>query len=219
MRKNSETNIYRKDLAHAIHNSRVDDAEKAYRLSRTKTGYEFGLELDDSLYDYISNLSSKKILDIGIGSGKALSDFCKDAKLRDKGFVFEGTYLTRKVLRDEIRSGVKLYQTPVERLKGVPESSYGAVLAYLSVAYSRFPDSAVESIDRVLVSGGIFVGKFSYVNHKSVRSKGSQTEFFAPHFKKRGYVVLEKYGYLLKAVKPPFNAEEVRKILPLYSIG
>ena len=44
-------------------------------------------------------------------------------------------------------------------MRGIPDNSVGGILGAFSIRYSRFPELAVASMDRVLIPGGLV--KFS----------------------------------------------------------
>ena len=101
--------------------------------------------------EHIGNLSSNRVLDIGAGTARAISEL-KEFDMA-QGIQLEGTGLVQPPDASQ-----KLILTPAETLGRIPDASCGGVLAVFSIAYSEAPERVIESVDRVLVPGGIFKG-------------------------------------------------------------
>ena len=156
------------------------------------------------LFNYVRRLPSSTVLDIGAGTTKGISDIAKSKM--GEGLTFKGTVLTNKSEVAENLGKENVYHTPVELLRGVSDSSIGAVIAVLSAAYSDEPELAVSAIDRVLVPGGAFKGVFGVdigvEAHFLPKSLASFEQFFQQlHYDIAKYNSTEGLGVLL-AVKP-----------------
>ena len=157
--------------------------EYVYRLGGLKHALHYLKELNDS------GLGSNLVLDIGAGTGRAIYEVSK-MPMSD-GFDFEVTALRNDIKLKEKFPKEQIHQTSIETLKGVKDNSVGLVIGVNSVAYSASPRLAVESIDRVLVPGGIFKGTFSVpgtsLNYNESIFKGP--EDFIKYFSELGYDV------------------------------
>jgi SAM-dependent methyltransferase len=202
-------------LAYGIRSARLDDRNYLYTTGRSKEKYERGLKLNQDFFDYVKTLSSQQILDIGVGTARGVQELNK--KYSNQGFAFEGTYLSRGILEIDPEQKIKLYQTAVERLNGVEENKYGAVLAYFSVTYSELPKLAVERINRVLTPGGIFIGIFGANNVFPLHSTSKPGNQFLNEFEIRRYFIEEKPDLryeevsTIRVIKPPYNLDDINK--------
>ncbi len=122
-----------------------------------RDAYEYFEELGGikKLLEYLKILKITKILDIGSGTGRAINEISNSDL--GQGFEFVGTSLFKYPDED----AKKIHLTSAEVLRGIPASSFGAVLSVCGVGYSDAPNLVAEQINRVLVPGGVFKGSFA----------------------------------------------------------
>jgi len=153
-------------------------------------------------FKYVKTLPSHKVLDIGTGRGRAISQM-QSSKI-GQGLNFEGTILNKQNVDEKKIKNIKLYRTFVESMSSVPDAAYGGILSLYGVCYSQAPEEAIKNIDKKLVVGGVFKGHFSSAEAGvigEIHLKSRHTFYNA--FKKLGYdAVWGKDTALLLAVKP-----------------
>ena len=169
--------------------------------------------------DHIRETKSRKVLDIGTGTGKALSQIATSRA--GDGLSFIGTALTSP--KTEKPTGIQLHLTAAESLRGIQPDSVGGVLSIGSIGFSNAPELVVANIDRTLVDGGAIKATF--------RKKGTYGKDWDKKYDKWGYSIHDpftrewsKLGYdlaiaetedddILVAVKPgalkPIGAAEL----------
>lgn len=176
----------------------MKDGLNTYEMERSPREYAVKLQGLKHLFTYAKTLPSKTVLDIGSGTTRGIYGISQQAI--SKGLSFEATTLSRSQTHSEFaRTGhlslaraveknlgwAKTHITSAEVLRGIPNASVGVVLSVFSLPYSKAPALAVQSIDRVLVDGGVFKGHFPVNNltHLSAISYGP----FEKEFERLGY--------------------------------
>ena len=144
----------RKQIADQLRNARGREHNpEHYPVGRSAQSYREWLREVRHLFKYVRELSSNVVLDVG-GSVQAMDEFSKS---RDgKGLKFEIVTLQQAPELEKQQGVQRTHLTSVESLRGIADSSIGCVFGVFTVAYSAVPELAVKSIDRVLVSGGVF---------------------------------------------------------------
>lgn len=186
-----------------------------YVMRRSGADYMSCLRGIRHLFDYVRTLEAKAVLDIGAGSTKGIHQIAKHRFGKD--LQFEATTLSRSTkesrfggngtVADLVKQNLgwdKTHITTMEVLRGIPDASKGAILAVYSLPYSKSPDMAVASIDRVLVPGGAFKGYFPERDESHMEAFGYKQ--FKQRFENRGYSVHAEDmqdGYVVVlAIKP-----------------
>ena len=138
---------------------RREERKGFYHAARGKQSYDKYLEGYLGSLDYVRELGSTNlVLDIGAGITRAAYEISTSSEGKDLNF--EATTLTFLPKINEYLGKEKVHITPAEILRGVEDSSVGLALAVYSITYSVNPDAAIDSINRVLVPGGILKGVF-----------------------------------------------------------
>lgn len=125
-----------------------------YNTERGATDYISALRGVRHTFGNVLNLDTRTILDIGTGSGKAVFQLARKEAFRY--FDFKATGLTVPPKIDEYIGADNFTLTAAEVLRGIPDNSVGAAISVFSVTYSAAPARVADSIDRVLVEGGVF---------------------------------------------------------------
>lgn len=112
-----------------------------------------------NLLKHVSQMGGNLVLDIGAGTTKGISEIEK-SKLGEE-LEFRATVLKRHPAIEDNLGYDKTHITSVETLRGVEDSSVGLALALNSIAYSASPKMTAQSIDRVLIPGGILKARFN----------------------------------------------------------
>lgn len=135
---------------------RVVETEKTggYCTQRGSQDYVRALRGVRHTFAQVMGLGSRMVLDIGTGSAKALKQFQRVHEYRNLDFKATGLTLHPDV--DENIGIENFVLTSAEVLRAIPDNSVGAAISVFSVTYSAAPEYVVDSIDRVLVEGGIF---------------------------------------------------------------
>jgi SAM-dependent methyltransferase len=131
-----------------------DASKLSYTIDRNGAEYEYDLQGLSRTFDYVRELPSNIVLDIGSGITQGIVDLSK----RDigKGLDFEATVLSPMLVRKAgLRGEIPLHATCVESLRGIADQSIGCVLGLFSVHHSNSTKVAMQSINRVLVPGGV----------------------------------------------------------------
>lgn len=124
-------------------------------------------------------------LDIGAGTTKGISELSKGPL--GEGFSAIATILNKSESVESFLGSERTYVTPVEMLDGIADSLISLATGLNSVAYSKVPDRAVESIDRVLEPGGIYQGTFQDPEKAHSAVPMNPYDEFKTEFDKRGY--------------------------------
>lgn len=149
-------------VASQLMTARHYDRHNGYEVNRYFPEYVEDIRGIKHLLEYVRNnlprLGSNKILDVGIGRGRATREM--SVVPWGEGLVFEGTTvsITEDVVANFGKTG--LHITSAESLSGVADNSMAAVLSCFGVAYSKAPDKAIAQVDRVLVPSGVFKAVF-----------------------------------------------------------
>ena len=124
-----------------------------YNINRSGWEYMQGLGGVAHLFSYIKTLPSKTVLDVGAGTTHGAHQLSRTSFAQ--GLHFEATILRDRPEIQHYLGSKNIHVTSVETLRGIPDSSVGCVIAVQSLRYSGAPALAVQSIDRVLVPGGV----------------------------------------------------------------
>jgi len=181
--------------ARQLRNARAREREQfAYTVDRTGADYIQELGGVRHLFSYVKTLGNPKVLDIGAGTTRGVSELAQSAL--SEGLDFEATVLRNRLGVKENLGEEQTHITSAETLRGIPDLSVACVIAVYSTSYSDAPNLVIESIDRVLVPGG------------AVKMGGYEKIFnqFIHLLQARGYDVddREKWGEfrVLLAIKP-----------------
>jgi len=123
-------------------------------MNRSGRDYIENLDGVKHLFSYIRKLSSNTILDIGAGTTRGIADISKS--ILGQQLHFEATVLTHKATEANMLGKEDVHVTSAEMLRGIPDNSVGGIISVQSLRYSKAPMLAAQSIDRVLVPGGVF---------------------------------------------------------------
>ena len=157
------------------------------------------------LFDYVRTLPSRIVVDVGAGVLNGVSDLANSRF--GKSLTFEATILARPKNMKNPPDKVRIHRTSVETLRGIKDASVGCIIGDSSIAYSE-PSLAVQSIDRVLVPGGVLKATFAKKGSKSkaVEMGMKESGVFAEKLRALHYVVKEEpelYGRsIILAIKP-----------------
>ncbi len=151
------------------------------------------------LLNYLKELGNSSILDIGAGGKRAITELAKGKLGRD--FNFYATILTGDT-GSEI-SNLAFRKTSAEALRGIEDSSIGLVLASSSIAYSKAMPLVVESVDRVLIPGGVIKSVFKESGQSHSRDLRQTSGEAEKLFSLKGYDIFSSNGIML-AVKSGF---------------
>lgn len=155
----------------------------AYFYFECLKGYRYFL-------DYVRQLPKPVVLDIGAGTTKAIAEIAKSRI--GKGLQFLATTLRRNP-EIALNLGFKHTRiTTIEVLRGVPSGSVGGIFSVFSLPYVVDPKLALESIDRVLCSGGVIkmhfpVREVQTQHAKKVGNNYHSYQIFLEELKKMGY--------------------------------
>lgn len=127
-----------------------------YNVDRPGWQYVGELAGVENLFAYVRNLPSKIILDIGAGTTSAIAEIADNEMA--KGLQFKATVLRSRAEITNNLGSENIHITSAEMLRGIADTSVGAIIAVHSLRYSAAPELAAKSIDRVLVPGGVFKG-------------------------------------------------------------
>lgn len=133
-------------------------SEDFYKTHRTGQEYLVRMGGLEHLFEYVRSLKSRRVLDIGTGSGNALRMVSKMRIARALSFEATALNLSPELKRNLRKDQIHL--TGVETLRGCKNYDFGAVLALNSVAYASYPRMAIKRINEVLVPGGVFKATF-----------------------------------------------------------
>jgi hypothetical protein len=198
----------RSELATQLRVGRIYDQRGAYDISRSGEDYVHLLRGLQCLFEYIRTLQSNRVLDIGAGSTKAISQIAS-IPLFAKGLEFEAVTLKKLSEQKKYLGYKKTHITSAERLRGVPLESYGGVISVQGLAYSQFPKLVVRNIDSILVNGGVV--KIFQDNGKVKQLKRQPLEVYEELFRDMGYDVwIEE---VLLAIKGQNNNIKARELM------
>lgn len=154
----NETKAQRKLMAETLIRVRradrgVREEDEDYLDYRDFYGYLAMLDGLRNFLDYARKLDPHPlVLDLGAGETLAAAQLEKSSFGKD--LVIEAITLTRKKAIENNLGFDKTHITSIERMHGIRDNSVSAMISVNGLAYSSFPELAVESIDRVLVPGG-----------------------------------------------------------------
>lgn len=190
-------------VAAQIERVRKLELTNPYTNNRGDVWYIQMLQGYKHLFNYLRNAfegSESTVLDVGAGTTRAVKEI--EGSSWGKGLRFEATVLDMDQVIEGNLPEDRIHVTPVEELSGIADKSMAAILSVFSVGYSDVPDLAVESIDRVLMPGGVFKGNFHlplWVGHK--HELGYKTEeLFENKFIDLGFDVAKIENEMLNIV-------------------
>jgi SAM-dependent methyltransferase len=108
--------------------------------------------------DYVKRTSSNLVIDIGAGTTRGVSEIAQSDE--GQGLDFRATVMQDDTNIANYLGTDKTILTSVEKLEGIADQSVGLAIGLNSIAYSTEPKKAVESIDRVLIPGGVLKATF-----------------------------------------------------------
>lgn len=204
----SVTEFYRTPhINHVIALERWD----AFNLSSDLAEYQKQFQGIQGFLHYVRLYpSSKTVLDLCAGDGNAINELASHELGRGLQPLATGLLAGSNMHLE----GVPYIETPAETLNGIEDQSIGGILANYSITYSNEPEKVVDSVDRVLVSGGLIKSTF----HELLRYgmlPVSHTYNFAPLFEAKGYDVAT-HDNVLYAKKPGletrFSTQQLLKL-------
>ncbi len=194
-----------------INHVRALERWDAFHLSSDLAEYQKRFQGIEGFLHYVRLYpSSKTVLDLGAGDGNAINELASHELGR--GLQPLATGLLRET--NQHLEGVPYVETPAETLNGIADQSIGGILANYSITYSNEPERVVDSVDRVLVPGGLIKSTF----HEMLRYgmlPVSHTYNFAPLFEAKGYDVATQHN-ILYAKKPGLETRfSIQQLLKL----
>lgn len=186
-----------------------------YKDNRARGNYAILLEGLTSSLDYVKRLGSTNlVLDIGAGTTRAISQL---SQLPDaQGLDFMATVLRYRPEIDTNLGRERTLATPAEKLRGIGDNSVGLALSVFSVTYSVNPEAVVDSIDRILVKGGIFKGRFNDDEKLAGRINLASLPYreFLKRFRARRYnIAISRSGVILAKKPGRLFRDSAQKIL------
>jgi SAM-dependent methyltransferase len=177
----------------------------AMRRTRERTGFEYlqnrqgweyvkTLEGVEHLFDYVRTLPSNTILDIGAGTTAGIHQLAQSPT--GAGLTFEATTLRYRPEIEENLGKERTHITSGETLRGIKDNSVGCIFGVYSVTYSAAPNLVMQSMNRVLVPGGVV----------KIATTDSQIWNFYEGLKMMGYDVADNAKWqralVVLAIKP-----------------
>lgn len=193
-------------LAETLKDYRKCDRLEMYQTRRSffdYMSYLNGLTATLNHVETTSELKNGIILDIGTGNGIALNELSKKTTL-----TCIGTSLTLPPKYSYKTKGLsRIILTPVERLRGITDSSVSLAIAVYSLDYSALPAQAVRMFDRVLLPGGILKACFNEPIEQFMSNMQSR-DVYGRFFKALGYEIVtnnSKLTHILVVRKPGYS--------------
>lgn len=185
---------------------------------RTAVEYASDLQGIAEFFKYVSELSTPTVLDIGAGTTQAIKELSKTPFIEGLGIHIEATVMPDDPANSEVSKNFgwdKTHKTSVEELEGIPDESVGGILAVHSISYSENPLQAADSINRVLIRGGVI--KASFKTEDSRESQEHSPQQFVKALEQKGYdygIVRDDKGVdVVLAIKPGGNVSISAEIL------
>lgn len=120
------------------------------RRDRTLRRYRFYLAGLDATLDYVATLSSRQVVDLGAGTGRALRTLERVKHGKKLAFVGTGIIWDTSIVFRNYRL------TPAELMCGFPPESVGAFISVFGpIHYSNAVELVLENIHRLLAPGGV----------------------------------------------------------------
>lgn len=209
-RKKIEQSSFRNSLARQIKGARAHERGRdPFRYEFNRSGREAVLRLGgvEKLIEYVKKLNSKKILDIGVGTGKA-SNMIMNMQAAE-GLDWHVTALRNDPeLRERFEAG-KIHITTAETLKGIENGSVAGVIALHSIMYATSPELTIKSIDAVLIPGGVLKATFNQTGKIEIYVQGNTAQdpkAFVDSLRFLGYdVAFRDHIFLGKTYKPGYR--------------
>ncbi len=185
----------RSQIADQISKARKQEKEKEKDATETYKTHRSGKECLyrigglEHYFEYLKQLKSNRVLDIGGGSGNASSVISHMPMSADIDYhisvLRSNPELAQYFPKD------KIHITGVETLRGIENQSLAGILGVNSIAYAAYPKIAVKRMDEVLVPGGAAKATFhTFGGVKRYRdSVFKGPEKFIEFFSVRGYDV------------------------------
>ena len=166
------------------------------------------------LLDYARTFENPTVLDIGAGTTRGIAEIAQSEE--GEGIQFLATVLKKDEETRKHLGNRQTIMTPAETLKGVSDNSTVLILALNSILYSEAPEMVVQSIDRVLKTGGVLKATYQTDEGKSIGPlKLHAFKEFRPFFKKRGYEIasISKSGTDVVLLVKPGGKRSVTELL------
>lgn len=189
------------------------------------------------VFNYVERIGlPKKVLDIGTGDGNALKELAEARQ----DFSYIGTVLSASEQKNLVPENMEIKEATAETLLPIEDESIGAILSFQAIGFSAHPEAVAESMDRVLMPGGIIKASFrkkhgSYGkewNRKYDEWGYNSHDQFTFELHQRGYdiAILETEGDdVILAIKPdrnnhseeehPWNRVEAWQLLSIDNIA
>ncbi len=198
----------RRRLATKLWEIRGIDRRNGFVNDRSGKEYEEEFLGLASFFDYIRSIpESNFVLDIGSGKTIGINDISHSSASR--GLTFGATSLVRHPMSEQYLGSDNIHITSAEVLRSIPGESVAGILALYSIAYSIAPGQAIQQIDKKLVPGGAFKGKFSKFDSGTAAMFGhpelKDADKFVKALKKLGYDIAVsnfRSGSIVLAIKP-----------------
>lgn len=160
------------------------------------------------LLDYVRTFEDPAVLDIGAGTTKGISEIANSEE--GMGIQFFATVLRKTPQIKQYLGNERTLIAPAETLEGVNDDAVAAVLALQSITYSVAPEMVIDSIDRILKSGGVLKAIFPLYSDRRY-----PFNVFEPFLRQKGYDICSDQFWskinMIVAIKPGGNigAEEL----------
>lgn len=166
----------------------AQDTYYAHRRNRSMESYAVYLRGFEATCVYVAALTSRRIVDLGSGTGRALSDMHEQYACL--GLEFVGTGLIGESL---VFAPYRV--TPCELMRGFAPATVGGCLSVFGAPhYSRHMDLVLKRVDEMLVSGGVAKFALAASNSGSGKHRDALNAEYAQtnarireFFDKRGY--------------------------------
>ena len=211
MDKSSEL---RSTIAEQILDARKNDRALGYVTDRTLSEYQSVLHGVSNFIDYIlknkNQLGSNILLDVGAGATRAASQL--RSNYAAKGLEVRATVLSNTPQIEKYLGKASTVITSAESLKGIKANSIAGIISVSGLAYSNDFSKVAESIDRVLVPGGIFKSGFvAWMQQGREQFTLHSSMDMEQILREKGYDVSAErigtqmsYSDVILAIKPPF---------------
>lgn len=179
-----EEQFLRDQAAKQIKNSREDERKREYAFGRERSHarglleYTAGLKGMTHFLSYVRSLSfqKQKLLDIGSGQGRALSELIKADDI-NYNLEISGTALFKDAEYDRFSVNDKIKLMSAETLKGVGNGEVSGIISVHGIGHSKAPELVAKSISRVLAPSGVL--KTTYLDFEG--GTDEQKEFTEQH--------------------------------------
>lgn len=180
----------------------------------------------EKFFQYVKKLPKNKVIDLGAGTARAVGEFSRSEISKDIQFLATDV-IRHKELTDNIDTEM-FKKTPAEVLKGVEDESVGGLVSVIGAAsYSESIPLLADTIDRVLVPGGVF--KATLLGWKEKDGKPDpEDQAYWLRYEDLKIFLEENYGFevyghsfvhnneplvLFIGVKPPYEEKSAMNLL------